>query len=281
MNVKLACSDATLPLLTHDRVLDLVRLLEIEAIDLGLFEGRSQLQPSHVFANTQKHAHEYNRQLQDRGLALADVFLQMDTDFSAWAINHPDGSRREKARDWFRHALDFAEQCSCPHVTTLPGVTFDNEGSTEGWGRAEAELSWRCEEAARRGIVFSAEAHVGSLAPTPTAAQRLLDAVPGLTLTLDYTHFVKQGFSQAEIDPLVAGAGHFHVRGGCVDRLQASFAANTIDYGRIVDLAREARYTGYFVLEYVWIDWEHCNEVDNLSETILWRDFFRALDSFA
>ena len=25
-------------------------------------------------------------------------------------------------------------------------------------------------------------------------------------------------------------------------------------------------------IEYVWIDWEHCNEVDNLSETILFRD---------
>jgi hypothetical protein len=32
-------------------------------------------------------------------------------------------------------------------------------------------------------------------------------------------------------------------------------------------------------IEYVWIDWEHCNEVDNLSETILWRDFFRARDA--
>ena len=25
-------------------------------------------------------------------------------------------------------------------------------------------------------------------------------------------------------------------------------------------------------IEYVWIDWEHCNECDNLSETILFRD---------
>jgi NAD(P)-dependent dehydrogenase (short-subunit alcohol dehydrogenase family) len=28
-------------------------------------------------------------------------------------------------------------------------------------------------------------------------------------------------------------------------------------------------------IEYVWIDWEHCNEVDNVSETILFRDFLR------
>ena len=34
-------------------------------------------------------------------------------------------------------------------------------------------------------------------------------------------------------------------------------------------------YAGYVGVEYVWIDWERCNEVDNLSETILLRDLLR------
>ena len=34
-----------------------------------------------------------------------------------------------------------------------------------------------------------------------------------------------------------------------------------------------------FGIEYVWIDWEQCNECDNLSKTILFRDFFRSLAS--
>ena len=50
-----------------------------------------------------------------------------------------------------------------------------------------------------------------------------------------------------------------------------------IDYKRVVDALDEAGYSGYIGLEYVWIDWEHCNECDNLSETILYRDFFRGL----
>jgi hypothetical protein len=36
---------------------------------------------------------------------------------------------------------------------------------------------------------------------------------------------------------------------------------------------------GYLGIEYVWIDWEHCNEVDNLSETIRFRGFFRSFFS--
>ena len=50
---------------------------------------------------------------------------------------------------------------------------------------------------------------------------------------------------------------------------------NAIDYGRVLDAMREVDYRGYVGVEYVWIDWEHCNEVDNLSETILMRDLIR------
>jgi hypothetical protein len=39
---------------------------------------------------------------------------------------------------------------------------------------------------------------------------------------------------------------------------------------------QKANYQGYVGVEYVWIDWEHCNEVDNLSETIQLREFLRA-----
>jgi sugar phosphate isomerase/epimerase len=83
------------------------------------------------------------------------------------------------------------------------------------------------------------------------------------------------GVPDAEIEPLVAYASHFHVRGARDGRLQASFKDNTIDYARVLARMEETGYQGYLGLEYVWIDWEHCNEVDNLSETILFRDFLR------
>ena len=46
---KLACADFTFPLLSHDKVLDLIALLDFEGVDIGLFEGRSHLWPSRVF----------------------------------------------------------------------------------------------------------------------------------------------------------------------------------------------------------------------------------------
>jgi len=95
-------------------------------------------------------------------------------------------------------------------------------------------------------------------------------------LTLDYTHFTRAGLPDRTIEPLVPYASHFHARGACKGRLQAALPHNTVDYARVLRALRKSSYGGYVGVEYVWIDWEHCNEVDNLSETILLRDFLRA-----
>ena len=116
---------------------------------------------------------------------------------------------------------------------------------------------------------------IGSIVPEPKLAEKLVTDVPGLTLTLDYTHFTRMGMPDSEIEPLVQYAGHFHVRGASQGRLQTSFQSNVIDYSRVIEAMKSSRYAGWIGIEYVWIDWEHCNECDNLSETILFRDFVR------
>ena len=277
MEWRLASADFTFPLLPHDKVLDLVAALELNGIDIGLFEGRSHLWPSREFKELSRSAKTLRDKLADRGLAPADVFLQLDPDFVPYAINQPDPGRRQHAREQFLRTLEYASELGSPHVTTLPGVYFEkDESATDSWQRSQDELAWRMEQAKIHNIIFSVEAHVGSLAPNPREAERIVRGVQGLTLTLDYTHFTRIGLADAEIEPLVQYATHFHVRGARKDRLQAPFKDNTIDYARVLTAMRSCRYSGYLGIEYVWIDWEHCNESDNLSETILFRDFLRA-----
>jgi len=161
----------------------------------------------------------------------------------------------------------------------LPGVQFETENPIESWRRSCDELAWRLEQAKQHKLTFSVEAHVGSIVPRPKPALRLVRSVPGLTLTLDYTHFTRCGLPDSQVEPLLPFASHFHARGACRGRLQTSFKRNTIDYGRVLKALQKANYQGYVGVEYVWIDWEHCNEVDNLSETIQMRDFLRAKGS--
>ena len=273
--MKLACADFTFPLLSHEHSLDLIAMLGFDGVDIGLFEGRSHLTPKKEFAKATA-AKVLKQKASDRGLKIADVFLQVDQDFQAYAINHPEHDRREHARDWFLRTLEYARDCGCKHVTALPGAIFDIEVEADSLGRAREELAWRVEQAKSMGVLFGTEAHVGSIVPTPEKALSLVESVPGLTLTLDYTHFTRDGLPDTDVQPLLAFASHFHVRGARKGRLQCSFAENTIDYGHVIDQLIADEYPGYLGIEFVWIDWEHCNEVDNLSETILFRDAIRS-----
>ena len=275
MTLRLACADFTFPLLSHEHSLDVISMIGFEGVDIGLFEGRSHLHPSREFAD-ESAAKRLKKKVTDRGLRVADVFIQMDPDFIVFAVNHPDAERRAKARDWFRRTLDYAAACECPHVTALPGVLFEDESDADSLARCHDELAWRVEQSKAADIVFGVEAHVGSIVPNPRQALSLVESVPGLTLTLDYTHFTRDGIPDTEMEPLLAYASHFHVRGAREGRLQCSYKDNVIDYERVVDVMENQNYSGYVGVEYVWIDWEHCNEVDNLSETILFRDFLRS-----
>ena len=275
MRPKLACSDFTFPLLPHNDVLDLIKMLRIKGVDIGLMHERSHLQPATEFRNVAKSAKALKRKLDERGLKASDIFLLPATDEFSMAINNPMPSRRRKARDWFEKSLEYAARVGAPHVTSAPGIRFKEESLTRSWDNSCRELAWRIERAKAHGIVFGVEPHLGSMIRRPGSALRFVKAVPGLTYTLDYSHFTRIGIADAKIEPLLAHTSHFHVRGARKERLQAPFSENTIDYGRVLNVMNDQNYSGYQALEYVWIEWEHCNESDNLSETILFRDFLK------
>lgn len=277
MKAKFACADFTFPLLTHDQSLQLVSLMEFKGVDIGLFEERSHLWPSREFKNVARSARALRKKLDGLGLKPADIFLQMAPDFKAFAINHPEGPRRKKARDWFQRTLDYTAGCGGKHITILPGVHFEDESQADSLDRCVEELAWRVAQAKKHRLTVSVEAHVGSIVPRPALATALIKRVPGLTLTLDYTHFTRIGLPDSSVEPLVAHASHFHVRGARRGRLQERFAHNTIDYARVFKAMQKAGYKGWIGIEYVWQDWEHCNECDNVAETVLFRDFFRKL----
>ncbi len=273
--MKLACADFTWPLLQHDRVLTLIRMLDIEALDLGLFGDRSHVRPEQVRGDIAQWAGILQERIARAGLELADVFIQTSA-FDVMAVNHPDPQQRAEAAAFFRDLLELARRLEAPGMTMLPGMRFGDEPWETAIRRSAGELAWRVEEAARYGIVLSVEGHLGSNVDTPEKLARLVELTPGLKLTLDYTHFTYAGIPDREVEPLLAHARHFHCRGAAKGRLQTPFGENTIDYRRVIARLRELDYPGYFAIEYVWQDWQDCNRCDNVCETILFRDLARA-----
>ena len=269
-DLSLSCADFTFPLLGHAHALRLIAAMGFTGVDVGLFSGRSHLQPEHIADDPAGHGLALRHQLDACGLRLADAFVQLGESPALHAVSEQDAATRRVDRDRFRHCVAFAAAAGASHLTGLPGVPTD-----DGLARAADETAWRLNAAADAGLGYAIEPHVGSNCPTVAAALAFLALVPGLTFTLDYGHFVYQGHPPHEADALLPHASHFHARSGAPGRLQAALPANAIDFAPMVARARQMGTT--ICVEYVWVDWEHCNEVDNVSETVRMREHLNAL----
>lgn len=270
-NIRLSCADFTFPLLSHERSLDLIRDLGFEGVDIGFFEGRSHIQPSTALENPKASAAALKQLCTERGLKLADLFLQPSSEMTSLTVNHPEAGERQKSRDIFERSLEFAVACGAEHFSILPGVPWEDEDLSASLDRAISELAWRTNLCTQAGLPLSCEAHFGSVVASPTDACRLFEAVPGLGLVLDYAHFVVPGYSVEEIEKLLPHAVHVHARGACKDQIQVVAEENTIDFRRLIQGLRDHAYSGWICAEYVWMQKWGCDRVDNLSETILMR----------
>jgi len=277
MKLNLSCADFSFPLLPHDAALKLISLLELRGVDIGLFAGRSHLRPETELRQPAKSGQALRRRLARHRLIAADIFLQVHENFTDFAVNHRDAARRRFARQQFCRVLDYAGAAGSQHVTILPGVVFKGESRATSLARAAEELSWRVEQATALNLRVAVEPHLGSIADTPERALQLAALAPGLGLTLDYAHFTRSGFPDQSIEPLAACATHFHARGARKGRLQSRFKENTIDFSRAMPALQAHGFDGWVALEYVWSDWEQCNQVDVLCETVQLRDYLMAV----
>lgn len=276
MTLKLAIPDYTFPKLQWEQSLRLARDLGAQAVDIGLFAGRSHRRPENDLSKPAEAAAGMLAAVGSLGLEIADIFGQPGTAFEEMAVNHPDPGERKRAGDFFWRFLELAARCNAKHITLLPGVHFQNEDDGDSLKRSAEELAWRIEAASRLGIVLAVEPHIGSIISKPPKVRRLLELAPALSLTLDYGHFTCQGIADDEIEPLLPDCSHFHARAACPEKLQAPLHENSIDFARILRVMEKSRYRGYMAVEYVWSEWMGCNQVDTLSEAILLRDFLLA-----
>ena len=268
MTPRFSCADFTFPLLPHEKVLDLLRLLDFTAVDLGIFEDRSHHYPSEIARDPRAAAVRLKDSLDRRDLVPADVFVQTGAEPPVAAANDPDPELQARNAATFQAMIEFTAQLGATHLTGLPGVVHQGSDPAADWDRAVEEARRRVDASRERGLTYAVEPHIGSILPDPQTTLRFLEAVPGLTLTLDYGHFIFGGMDSASVHPLIPHASHFHARGGAEGLLQTPVEDNVIDFPAILRKLRDCGYSGYLCLEYVYVNWAGCNRTDNLSETL-------------
>jgi sugar phosphate isomerase/epimerase len=266
-----SCADFTFPVPDRVTALRLIKLLGFDYVDLGLFARSKHFSPRDLEASPRSYTAQVLQDLVAAEMRASDVFLQIGVDPAERSANDPDPVVRATNREVFRRSLEFCVTLGCGHMTGLPG-TFHAGVSREGDLDLAAEVcAWRVAECAGAGVVYAIEPHVGSVCADVESAEAYVMRCPGITLTLDYGHFVMAGETSAQVNALLPFASHIHVRGGAPDRLQTTANENAIDFPGMLAGLKRLDYDGYLALEYVWIDWKGCNRTDNVSETLLLR----------
>lgn len=267
----ISCSDYTFPLLPRAKRLAMLELLGFRLVDLGLFDRNTGLRPAQLAADPKGFTRQLKSELRHTRLRVSDVFLQIGPEPSIAAANDPDPRVRTRNRKMFQLALELCSALDCAHLTGLPGVRHPDVPEAEDLALAREVAAWRQHAAAEAGVKYAIEPHIGSICSDVASTRAFVESVPGLTLTLDYGHFVMAGTPCNQIHPLLSFASNFHARGGAPGQLQATVAESTIDFEGIVRRLRERKYRGGVAVEYVWTEWGQCNRADNVSETILLR----------
>lgn len=267
---RFSCTSFSFPLLRLPAIARLLALLEFHYLDLCIAEGSRDVQADIVEADPNAAAAVDRRACEDAGLAVVDVFCHLGRNAFDRPVNTPDGAQRQRNRGRFGAYLAYAAAVGAEGLTISPGRRWA-EVADGGFDLACNELAVYSGWARDRGLRFSVEPHLDSIAAEPDSAARLAGRVPGLTLTVDYSHFVAQGTEPSAVHRLLPLAGHVHVRQAAPGKLQAAEDEGVIDFGTMLRRLADLQYRGALTLEYLWSPWQGMNRVDVVTETLLLR----------
>jgi len=265
--IEFACHTWSFPDLTLTEALGTIARLGFRRADIapgqGLAITRAVRQPRAAAAEIRADLALYN-------LTLSDLFLMLPR------ISTDDNARRTREIETFAALLPFARELGVPGVTVSPGVIHAPDDDPAAWERAVGALTQMRDAARDAGVPFSIAPHVDSMATTPERARRLLEALDGVTLTLDWASLTYAGARHDEIAALIRHSRHMQVRGAAKGQLQASGDRSKIDLARLLEDAIINGYEGTIAVSLLGEAGRHrVTKLSPAAETARLRDALR------
>ncbi|MCD4685385.1 MAG: sugar phosphate isomerase/epimerase, partial [Anaerolineae bacterium] len=176
--IKIACHAWAYNNLSLEDAIGTIARLGFRYIDLGtgphLDVGRAAAYP-------QAEADRILELLAEFDLQITDLYLMMPR------TNAPDPAKREAHLTLFERLIPFAVALGTPGITISPGLVHP-DGPEHSLARAVPALLRMLQAAEETDLRIAFEPHMDSAAQAPEQALLLLEAVPGLSVTLDYAH---------------------------------------------------------------------------------------------
>jgi sugar phosphate isomerase/epimerase len=213
------------------------------------------------------------KRVKDLGLITPNIHWTFAPGSLFPVINDPDPKVRAENKDQIKRLTDFCQEADIFSILVLPGMVLPGQKVSEGRSLSAEVLIEYVDITQKAGIALYIEPHVKSSFESPKMATWLAQQVPGSRIALDYSHYICQGYTQPEIDPLIPYTGHVHLRQAKSGLLQTKLEEGTINFDLILDELQNNDYSGYWCVEYVHQDYIGADNVDVLTETVKMRDF--------
>ncbi len=275
--MRLTLSNHSFEYLDLEGTLALARAMGFKGVDIAGFHnrGRCSLEPDDVAADPMGHADRLNRLLAKYELEAVDFFPQFGATLDERSFNAPDPAIRRRNRNTFEGIIRFCKGVGIPGFTISPGMHHADRSFDQNLATTAEALNELTDMAGGQDITVRFEPHVQSVVDTPERTLSLLERAPRATVTLDYSHFVMQYIPEERIHPLLTHTDHFHIRAARPGKLQSRLDENTIDFIDIAHRLERLNYRGCLSLEFVYMTWYDCNQVDCLTETIFTKDLMQ------
>lgn len=159
----------------------------------------------------------------------------------------PEGPERDRQLALVRTWVDNAAELDAPVIRIFAGSVPKGDDEETAVARAVAGIKESLPYAAEKGVTLALENH-GGITGTPAQILRLVKAVdaPNFGVNLDTGNF-RGDDPYADLAELAPYAVNVQVK---TEISRRGKKAEEADLGRVVGLLREAKYSGYVVLEY-------------------------------
>lgn len=275
MGIGLSCSDYTWPKLSHEAVMKVVSSLGFNAVDIGVFHNQTHVTVSAILSDAVLEANRVLEIAEYEDLAIADVFLTAGVTLEELSPTSVTSGDWIKLQEIFACLLEFAKVVGVNGVTLLPGVVEPGVHPAKAFELSVDRLNVLTGIAAKQDLLVSVEPHVGSLIEDPASTLKLLESCPGLSLTLDPSHFGYLGFTVADILPLISRTRHVQIRPAGLGVMQTRFCDNQLDLDLLIAELVRSNYSGWVASEYVWMEKWGCDRVDNTTESFFLRSYLQ------
>lgn len=268
MSLQIACHAWAYNNLSLEEAVGTIARLGFRYIDLG---SGPHLNVDRAAAYPEAEAVAILRLLERFNLTLTDLYLMLPY------TNSPDPAQREAELTLFERLIPFAVALGTPGITISPGIV-QKDGPDHSLARAVPALLRMLQAAEDSDLRVSFEPHMDSVAQKPEQALLLLESVPGLSVTLDYSHFVFQGVVRREVEPLLEHVAHVQIRQAKRGCLQTAFDDGTLNLQQLLDDLHGHDYRGALTVEYMTtFGWHGMKQVSISKETVRTRDALRSV----